>query len=275
MVGILLYHLAKYIKFRAEKVMPNKTLSHELKEHMPFTMLGAATGIALMLIFNRLIKVEGLVLFKIFHPLHVVLSAYATTLLFRRRSPCSSVIKVILVGYIGSIGVATVSDSIIPYCGERIMGISVPTHHHSHDESEQAKPGLSASPESIAKTIDVDIDANESTENHPRFIPGKPNVHIGFIEDWFIVNSSAFFGILLGFLWNSGRLPHTSHVLISTWASMAHIMMNTATALTPLNYIGIFVVLFLAVWLPCCFSDIVFPTLFSLKDFDTHNCNAH
>jgi hypothetical protein len=51
---------------------------------------------------------------------------------------------------------------------------------------------------------------------------------------------------------------------------MAHVMMNTAAPLEPVNYIGIFVVLFLAVWLPCCLSDIIFPTLFSLKSVEHH-----
>lgn len=284
--------------------MPGKPLSHELKEHMPFTMLGAASGIILMLIFSSLVEVEGHALFKVFHPLHVVLSAYATTLLYRRRSPGSSVIKVIIIGYVGSLGVATISDSIIPYCGERIMGISVPTHDHSEhshcedpehlhnsslEEAEQEKteqvvdeyttgatPKAGQSEQAAATTEELVAPSEsqnktiepEHDKHHLRHLPGKPDVHIGFIEDWAIVNLAAVVGIIMGFLLNAGKMPHTTHVLISTWASMAHIMMNTANTLTPINYIGIFIVLFLAVWLPCCLSDIVFPTLFSLKNME-------
>ena len=234
--------------------MASKSLSAELKEHIPFTLMGSATGIVLMLVFNQYLSGQGHALFTVFHPLHVVLSAFATTMLYRLRAPGVSVVKLIIIGYIGSIGVATVSDSVIPYCGERIMGIAVPSH--AHDEQKQS-----------------DATHTHSADAADRHIPGRPDIHIGFIEEWKTVNSAAVIGIILGIFFTAGKLPHASHVLISTWASMAHIMMNTAGPLTPVNYTGIFVVLFLAVWLPCCFSDIVFPTLFSLKVED--GCSCH
>ncbi len=243
----------------------NKTLSAELKEHIPFTLAGAVSGIVLMLVFNRFLADSGHTLFLIFHPLHVVLSAFATTMLYRLRAANSSVLKVIIVGYVGSIGIATISDCVIPYCGERIMGISVPTHSHSHDHSSHKDPQElgEASPDGQhSHTEDCCPNAQH------RHIPGKPDIHIGFIEDWASVNAAAILGIALGYFFSIGKLPHASHVLVSTWASMAHIMMNTAKELTAINYIGIFFVLFLAVWLPCCLSDIVFPTLFSLKKID-------
>jgi len=240
--------------------MASKSLSAELKEHIPFTLMGSATGIVLMLVFNQYLSGQGHALFTVFHPLHVVLSAFATTMLYRLRAPGVSVVKLIIIGYIGSIGVATVSDSVIPYCGERIMGIAVPLEgniEHGGDAHGQDVVTASAS-------------HKEATGNN---IPGRPDIHIGFIEEWKTVNSAAVIGIILGIFFTAGKLPHASHVLISTWASMAHIMMNTAGPLTPVNYAGIFVVLFLAVWLPCCFSDIVFPTLFSLKVED--GCSCH
>jgi len=55
------------------------------------------------------------------------------------------------------------------------------------------------------------------------------------------------------------------HILLSTWASLLHIMMAVGGALNIMMYVSIFLILFLAVWLPCCFSDIVFPLLF-VKD---------
>ena len=238
-----------------------KTLSEELKEHIPFTILGAASGIILMLIFNHFSTDSGSKLFMIFHPLHVVLSAFATTMLFRLRSPKSALWKIIIVGYVGSIGVATISDSVIPYCGERIMGISIPTHSHSHTHE-------TAEPQTVDNKELGSEDCHTCPHEHSRHIPGKPDIHIGFIEDWQMVNASAVIGIVMGLFLTVGKLPHASHVLVSTWASMAHIMMNTATELTIINYLGIFVVLFLAVWLPCCLSDIVFPTLFSIKKIE-------
>ena len=63
------------------------TLSEELKEHIPFTLIGALSGIILMVIFNKFFSGHGDKLFRIFHPLHVILSAFATTMLYRLRAP--------------------------------------------------------------------------------------------------------------------------------------------------------------------------------------------
>ncbi|MCP4453774.1 MAG: hypothetical protein GY809_20120 [Planctomycetes bacterium] len=57
------------------------------------------------------------------------------------------------------------------------------------------------------------------------------------------------------------RMPHALHVLISTWASSFHILTNMHADFTVIMAMGCFVVLFIAVWLPCCISDIVFPIL--------------
>ena len=42
-------------------------------------------------------------------------------------------------------------------------------------------------------------------------------------------------------------------------------VMAIGTTITTIQIIGIFIFLFLAVWLPCCTSDIVYPLLF-IKD---------
>jgi hypothetical protein len=58
------------------------------------------------------------------------------------------------------------------------------------------------------------------------------------------------------------------HVLLSTWASLFHIIMSIGgKSLNWFVYAAIFLFLFLAVWIPCCVSDIVFPLLF-VKDAD-------
>ena len=89
----------------------------------------------------------------------------------------------------------------------------------------------------------------------------KPKLHLGFIEEWYIVNPSALLGILIAFFLPRTKFPHAGHILISTWASAAHIMMNTHSSVTAATVVGMFIVLFIAVWFPCCFSDIVFPML--------------
>jgi hypothetical protein len=59
--------------------------------------------------------------------------------------------------------------------------------------------------------------------------------------------------------------PHAGHVLLSTWASLFHIIMALGGSLNLFSYFVILPFLFIAVWVPCCVSDIVFPLLFVKK----------
>ncbi len=185
----------------------------ELKAHAPFTLFGALTGIILMLVFRNIQHETSERLFYIFHPAHVVLSAIVTAAIFKLHTKRPHFLIVLLIGYFGSLGIATVSDSLIPYAGEVLLGL----HAHSH---------------------------------------------IGFIEGWYIVNPAAILGVLIAYLWPKTKFPHSGHVLLSTWASLFHILMALQGNISFLSGIVIFVFLFIAVLLPCCFSDIVFPLLF-------------
>ena len=210
----------------------------ELKAHAPFTLFGALTGIAMMLLFRHLSEQTSYHLFYVFHPTHVALSAIVTASLFRLYEKTKGFIIVLLIGYFGSIGVATLSDSIIPFFGESILGVAIPTEAQVHGG----------------------LHTNKVTAEPAQHY--EPKIHIGFIEEWYIVNPAAVLGILIAYFLPRTKFPHAGHILISTWASAAHIMMNTHSGVTILNAIGMFVVLFIAVWFPCCFSDIVFPMLF-------------
>jgi len=207
----------------------------ELKEHAPFTLCGAMLGVAFMILFRNIGKEGGHVLFMIFHPGHVVLSAMVTAALFRLHEKKAGFLKVLFIGYVGSIGVATLSDCIIPYLGESIL--KVPTHQDVH----------------FGEGLDI---------------------HLGFIEDWYVVNPAALLGILLGYFWPRTKLPHAGHVLISTWASASHVLMSLEGEIGFFVLLGFIVVLFLAVLLPCCLSDIIFPSLF-IKSGETCHCHYH
>ena len=217
----------------------------ELKNHAPFTLFGAVTGISLMLIFWHLPGDTTYRLFYVFHPLHVTLSAIVTASLFRLHEKTKGFLTVLVIGYFGSIGVATLSDSIIPYFGESILGVAVPTEAQVHGGHQYSSH-----------------DANDSLIPRTQWQHYRPKAHVGFIEEWFVVSVAAFVGIGVAYLAPHTKLPHAGHILVSTWASAAHIMMNTHSSPTVVTIVGSFVVLFLAVWLPCCFSDIVFPMLF-------------
>ncbi len=196
-----------------------KLIAHELKNHAPFTALGAVIGIVVMVVIifaNALPQVSQVshTVFYILHPLHIVLSAVVTTAMYKNHAQ-GKVRAMILIGYFGSIAIATLSDSIIPYLGEVLLDL-----------------------------------------------PNR-GIHIGFIEEWYIVNPAAFAGIAIGYWKPVTKLPHFGHVLISTWASLFHVIMALGETVSWLTYLVIFAFLFIGVWLPCCTSDIVFPLLFT------------
>jgi len=212
-----------------------KQISFELKEHIPFTALGAVTGVIFMLLFRNISKSTGHTLFTIFHPSHVLLSAMVTAAMFKLHRKQTRLWVVIIVGYIGSIGVATLSDSIMPYFGEKVLGLHIPAHselHHNEPESHQTESHLS-------------------------------EIHLGFIEEWYLVNPAAFLGIFIAWFLPRTKLPHAAHILISTWASASHVLMTAQNQITLPIAMSMLLVLFLSVWLPCCVSDIVFPLLFT------------
>ena len=199
-----------------------KNIAVELKSHAPFTLFGALTGIVLMLLFKNIEHQTSERLFYVFHPAHVLLSAMVTASMFKLYARKSNFFAVLLIGYIGSIGIATVSDSLIPYVGEVLLGLEA----HSH---------------------------------------------IGFIEGWYVVNPAAILGVLIAHLWPKTKFPHSGHVLLSTWASSLHILMALGGGMSITMVIVIFIFLFLAVWLPCCVSDIVFPLLFVRGEHVPHS----
>lgn len=199
-----------------------KNIIKELKDHAPFTLFGAFAGIVFMFLFRNLSRQVSSELFYVFHPLHILLSALVTASMYqlhscpRNKRPCNLPI-LLVVGYVGAIGIATFSDSLMPYFGEFLLKL-----------------------------------------------PYR-NLHIGFIEKWWLISVVAIVGIIIACFNPSTKFPHAAHVLISTWASLFHMMMAVGQNVGWGTYIGIFLFLFVAVWLPCCISDIIFPLLFVKK----------
>ncbi len=195
-----------------------KHIAKELKRHAPFTIFGAITGIIVMFLFYRLPSRASYNIFYVLHPIHVVLSALVTASMYelhkcgRTRGKCNLWI-LLLIGYVGSISIATLSDSVIPYLGETLL-----------------------------------------------HLPNR-EIHIGFIEKWWLVNPLAILGVAIAYYKPATKFPHAGHVLLSTWASLFHIIMALGGIINWLFVVAIFLFLFLAVWIPCCVSDIIFPLL--------------
>jgi hypothetical protein len=198
-----------------------RRIVNELKHHVPFTFFGAFISVIIMLIAvlgNLLEHISPISenIFYILHPTHILMSALVTTTLYVKYGK-RKISYAILIGYTGSIGIATISDSIIPYIGEYLLNLP------------------------------------------------NTGLHIGLIEEPLLTNPPAIIGTLIGYWKGMSEFPHAGHVLISTWASLFHIIMALGTSVDWIQTIIIFIFLFLAVWLPCCTSDIVYPLLFLKK----------
>jgi hypothetical protein len=186
-------------------------IAHELKHHVQFTAFGAVTGIIFMLIIalaGALPQVNRVseTIFYVLHPLHITFSAIVTTSMYIKYKH-GKIWQAIVVGYVIAVGMATLSDSAVPYFGEWLLNL-----------------------------------------------PNR-EFHIGFLEEWWLVNPAAFLGIIRP----ATKLPHSGHVLISTWASLFHFIMALGASVTGVQYLTIFGFLFVAVWVPCCLSDIALP----------------
>ena len=190
-----------------------RLIVNELKEHAPFTAIGAITGIIIMVIvvLGNVSSQVSHAIFYTLHPLHIVLSALVTTAMFRRYRR-GSIWAPLVIGYCGSIGIATISDAVIPFLEGAALKLSI-------------------------------------------------EFHLPFIEKWWLVNPAALIGIAIGYWKQTTKVPHWGHVLLSVWASLFYFTAFATAEWLPLLPV-IFVFLFLAVLLPCCLSDIVFPLLF-------------
>jgi len=106
-----------------------RRIAHELKEHAPFTALGAVSGIIIMVmvVLGNIPSHVSQTAFLIAHPGHVLLSALVTTAMYARYKK-GKVWVVILIGWTGSIGVATISDAIIPYLGGTLLHAQMEFH---------------------------------------------------------------------------------------------------------------------------------------------------
>jgi hypothetical protein len=210
-----------------------KRIAHELVEHAPFTALGAVAGVVVMVIvyFLNTPREISQGLFYTLHPLHIVLSALVTTSMYRIHRSGGKVWVAIIIGYTGSVGIATLSDVFIPYVGGGALNIP--------------------------------------WEFELPFIETSMMPFIG-IPKWIVVNASAFIGMAIAFWKPTTRFPHMGHVLLSTWASLfSFTAFGMADWIPLLPYIFLF--LFLSVWLPCCVSDIAYPLLWVRENSHGHS----
>ncbi|MEW6026248.1 MAG: hypothetical protein AB1599_02990 [Planctomycetota bacterium] len=204
---------------------------NELLHHLPFSVLSAIAGIGLMAALTMADKVHHLVnVFHLFHPTHLLLSAIATTAMFRRLSynrrleftphlsrRIGAGLYAVLVGFTGSVVLCSLSDIVLPYLCGTLFG-------------------------------------------------GNMDWHFCLTEHTMLVLPFVFIGILLGF-WSgvyirySTFLSHSGHVLVSAISTLLYLI---AFGMSDwMSYIGIVLLITVfSVLVPCCLSDIVYPMMF-------------
>lgn len=90
-------------------------------------------------------------------------------------------------------------------------------------------------------------------------ILGLPtHFHLPIIEIPVTIILIAIIGSLIGLTLKNTHLPHLFHVLFSVFASLFYILSFSSIS-TPIHYILSVLIVFFAVLIPCCLSDIVFP----------------
>ena len=196
----------------------------EFVHHFPYTVVGSLIAMAGAWWFGTqqlsqgheaALFVKSSESFHLFHPLHICLSAIATTSLFWRHE--RHVWRAIWVGAWGTILPCGMSDYIFPYIGGVLLGQKMELH---------------------------------------MCIIAHPQLFFPFLG----------LGILGGFwaeekITGSHLFSHGAHVFVSSAASLLYLMSFGFTAwMTDVRYVfPAFLIVVLAVWVPCCISDIVVP----------------
>ncbi|MBI3330584.1 MAG: hypothetical protein HYZ96_00565 [Candidatus Omnitrophica bacterium] len=201
-----------------------RRLVEEFAHHLPYTIVGSLIAMAAVWWFGTqhlgngrvgLLYAQAHASFHLFHPLHILLSAIATTSLFWRHE--RHVLRALVVGALGTIIPCGLSDYVFPYLGGRLLGQTMELH---------------------------------------MCIVDHPQLFFPFLA----------LGIVGGF-WAEERLTgshlfsHGAHIFVSSAASLLYLISFGFTAwLTDVRFVfPAFVTIVLAVWVPCCISDIVVP----------------
>jgi hypothetical protein len=167
-------------------------------------------------------------LFHLFHPMHMLFSAAATTAMFWRYE--RRMIKAVIVGLAGAIGVCGLSDIVMPHVALTMLGKHVPWHI--------------------------------CVIEHPQMV-------LSFAAVGVIVGLAASGGVR-----HSTFYSHSLHVFSSTMASIFYLI-GPLGRLAWIDSIGIvFLFIIIAVMVPCCLSDIVFP-LFLARVGRERYCSEH
>lgn len=198
-------------------------LAVEFAHHLPYTLISSLIAMGAVWYFGvtQLPKLTeaGLVpwtwSFHILHPMHLALSAIATTSVFWHHE--RRLLKALVVGFFGTVIPCGLSDYIFPFVGGHSLGQPV-------------------------------------------------ELHICLLEEPKLILPFVVLGVLAGLLFEerlsgSSVFSHGAHVFVSSLASLLYLVSFGFTAwLTDIHLVfPVFLIVVIAVWIPCCLSDIVVP----------------
>jgi len=106
-----------------------ETIEHELKHHIPFTLLvSILAGIIVGFLYIQGLLGSGFMtnLFEVVHPAHVLFSAAAASAIYMKYN--RSLTKAILISSIGAIIIGTLSDVILPWIAGKGLGLATELH---------------------------------------------------------------------------------------------------------------------------------------------------
>ena len=95
--------------------------------------------------------------------------------------------------------------------------------------------------------------------------------HFPLIEKPLIILGTAIFGSILGTITKLTKLPHLTHVGLSIFASLFYLMAFTQN-FEILHFVISIIIVFIAVLIPCCVSDILLPFFFLGKKIKACRC---
>jgi len=109
----------------------SRHILRELQQHLPYTIFSVAVGMMALGLLTVLIETNKFPqasqnLFHIFHPLHLLFSATATTAMFWRHD--KKLFKALTIGFVGSVGICGISDIFLPFVAGYLLGVKMQLH---------------------------------------------------------------------------------------------------------------------------------------------------
>ncbi len=99
----------------------------------------------------------------------------------------------------------------------------------------------------------------------------KIHFHLPIIEEPIKIILITLVGAITGITTKLTKFPHIIHVAISVFASLFYIL-TFSTEITFITLILSFLIIFVAVIIPCCISDILFPFFFLKEKIKKCDC---